>query len=127
MQKAKRLMASDYCFLLDPALHLKTEEVAAAWMEIPECSRAGECQTGERARREFGFNLGDAASGALVVMATTLAKDLIVELVKRALSRAEQRREEQAKIAASEVVVEQVPDLQTGLPLFRVARKKAGP
>ena len=116
-------MSSNYGFLLDPGLGIKAEDVAAAWSEIPECAPAGECRTGQNERRQFGFNLGDAATGALVVMATTLAKDLIVDLVKRALTRAEQKKE---KKAVEEVVVEQVPDAQTGLPLFRVARKKSG-
>jgi hypothetical protein len=92
---------------------------------IPECAQAAECKAGEKARREFGLNLGDAANGALIVMGATLAKDLIVELVKRALSRAEQRRGKRQ--AAEEVVVEQVPDRETGLPLFRVGRKKGRP
>ena len=120
-------MASDYCFLIDPALGIKAEDVAAAWREIPECAQAAGCQTGERARGEFGFNLGDATTSALVVMGATLAKDLIVELVKRALSRAEQKWGERAKEASEEVVVERVPDPQTGLTLFRVGRKKGGP
>jgi hypothetical protein len=116
-------MTSNYGFLLDPAFGIKAEDVAAAWRAIPECVQAGECRTGETVRREFGFNYGDAATGALVVMAATLARDLIVELVKHALSRADQKQE---KKPVEEVVVEQVPDAQTGLPLFRVARRKSG-
>jgi hypothetical protein len=82
-----RLMTANYGFLLDPALGIKAEDVAAAWSEIPECAQAGKCRTGPSENRQFGFNLGDAATGALVIMATTLAKDLIVDLVKRAMSR----------------------------------------
>lgn len=40
---------------------------------------------------------------------------------KRALSRAEEAQKRKSGLA--EVVVEQVPDLDTGLPLFRVTRK----
>jgi hypothetical protein len=114
-------MPSDYHFLLDPALGLKPQDVATAWREIPDCVRAAECRCEPPRDNTFGFNLADAATGALVVAAATLAKDLAVELVKRALSRADANKHPEK--AAQKVVVEQVPDPQTGLPLFRVTRR----
>lgn len=114
-------MPAEYHFLLSPELGLRSDEVMEAWREDEECAAGGTAQVTVGQREGFDFDVASAAAGALIVLGGTLSKDLIVELVKRALNRAEARK---ANKEAGEIVVEQVPDAKTGLPLFVVRRGK---
>lgn len=105
---------AEFQLMFDPALGLRASDFAEAWADLPECTAAGACEARRGATRSFDM---DPAMVALITLGTTLAKDLIVELIKRALARADER---QKKKQATSVVVEQVPDAATGLPIFRV-------
>lgn len=113
-------MSSEYRVLLDPAVEITSEDLAAAWAEIEECREAGQFKVVEP-QKKFSLDLADAANVAFITLAANLTKDLVMELVKRALARADEKR---ARDEVRESIAEQVPDAETGLPLIMVRPKR---
>ena len=101
-------MAEEYAILIDPGLGITAAELARAWNEVPECAEAGECRPDKAAVKGFALDMADPATVALITLGTTLAKDLAVELVKRALDRAGASKPASKK--AGEIEIQQVPD-----------------
>ncbi|MEM7147823.1 MAG: hypothetical protein AAF591_22160 [Verrucomicrobiota bacterium] len=109
-------MSQNAIILLAPDLNISPDTFEKAWQEDPECQKAGSIEFKESP--EY-FDLNAQATAAIVTLTAlgaAIAKDLIVHLVKRALTKADAKHEQ-------EVEVVQVPDAKTGLPLFIVRRK----
>jgi len=106
--------------VLSPDLNLSFRDLEAAWAEDPKATETASIVSEDKLEN---FDL-DALSVAAVVSLTTIAvgvsKDIMVHLIKRALERADKKKKTKEE---QEIEVVQIPDTETGLPLF-IARRK---